>query len=331
MRFPLVVIASSLWLSGCGYIHFGRLPETQQGDAELQRAYGDLRTEQKVLKQELALARKESDSLRAALERTAPATTTPASTETARQLEETARELAALRADYTKLKAERASAAETATPASSADSEALKAENGRLRQQLAEAQDRNAAMAEQLKTSIAQNEQAQASLSALNGELLEQKAARARAEQTTVALRAQLEAVVARAGRSDENAASSTATAATIGGQNATPLSTLQSLRAPPSEAAPVVELRTNRARAAAAASSKPNPNPAVSAEPAPAPASETPAAARTYTVEAGDTLEKIAVRMYGNAEKWGKIYDANSDLLAAGQGLKAGMVLKIP
>ncbi len=64
----LVSVLPLIVFSGCGYVHFGRLPKVN-GDAALQQANFDLGTQQKILKQELALARKETDTLRNALER----------------------------------------------------------------------------------------------------------------------------------------------------------------------------------------------------------------------------------------------------------------------
>ena len=35
-----------------------------------------------------------------------------------------------------------------------------------------------------------------------------------------------------------------------------------------------------------------------------------------TYEVKSGDSLSKIAKRVYGNASAWKKIFEANTDLL---------------
>ena len=51
--FALVVLLS---LSGCGMVHFGRLPESAPTDTALSTAYSNLSTEHKMLKQELALS-----------------------------------------------------------------------------------------------------------------------------------------------------------------------------------------------------------------------------------------------------------------------------------
>ncbi len=66
----------------------------------------------------------------------------------------------------------------------------------------------------------------------------------------------------------------------------------------------------------------------APSPAPSPAPAKS---AARTYTVAKGDTLSKIAKSLYGNANKWRKIYEANTDILKNPDVIRPGQVLKIP
>jgi nucleoid-associated protein YgaU len=53
--------------------------------------------------------------------------------------------------------------------------------------------------------------------------------------------------------------------------------------------------------------------------------------AARTYTVQAGDTLSKIAKDHLGNANAYMKIFDANKDQLTDPDKIKPGQVLKIP
>lgn len=52
---------------------------------------------------------------------------------------------------------------------------------------------------------------------------------------------------------------------------------------------------------------------------------------ARTYTVVKGDTLSNIAKSMYGNANKWRKIYEANTDIIKDPDVIHPGQVLKIP
>ena len=50
-----------------------------------------------------------------------------------------------------------------------------------------------------------------------------------------------------------------------------------------------------------------------------------------TYTVQAGDTLSKIAKEHYGNANEYMKIFNANKDQLTDPDKIKPGQVLKIP
>lgn len=56
-----------------------------------------------------------------------------------------------------------------------------------------------------------------------------------------------------------------------------------------------------------------------------------TPAAARTYTVVAGDSLSKIAQRELGDASRWHAIYDANRDTIKDPDLIHPGQVLKMP
>ncbi|MEU8317085.1 CHAP domain-containing protein [Nonomuraea sp. NPDC048881] len=52
----------------------------------------------------------------------------------------------------------------------------------------------------------------------------------------------------------------------------------------------------------------------------------------RTYTVKAGDSLSKVAVRFYADASKWKDIYQANRGLIGDDPALiKAGQKLKLP
>ncbi len=64
------------------------------------------------------------------------------------------------------------------------------------------------------------------------------------------------------------------------------------------------------------------------STAPSPAPAKS---AARTYTVAKGDTLSKIAKSTYGDANKWRKIYEANTDFIKNPDLIRPGQVLNIP
>jgi nucleoid-associated protein YgaU len=56
-------------------------------------------------------------------------------------------------------------------------------------------------------------------------------------------------------------------------------------------------------------------------------PAAET----KTYTVQPGDTLSKIAKQFYGNANSYMKIFEANKDQLSDPNKIQVGQVLKIP
>jgi len=61
------------------------------------------------------------------------------------------------------------------------------------------------------------------------------------------------------------------------------------------------------------------------------APAAGSPAAESTYTVQAGDTLSKIAKEKLGNANAYMEIFNANRNLLTDPDKIKPGQVLKIP
>lgn len=50
-----------------------------------------------------------------------------------------------------------------------------------------------------------------------------------------------------------------------------------------------------------------------------------------TYVVQPGDTLSKIALRLYGNAALWTLIFEANRDKLSSPSLLRVGMELRIP
>lgn len=53
--------------------------------------------------------------------------------------------------------------------------------------------------------------------------------------------------------------------------------------------------------------------------------------ACEEYIVKKGDTLQKIAKKVYGSYGKWGKIYEANKDKMSDPDQLKVGMKLCIP
>ena len=49
------------------------------------------------------------------------------------------------------------------------------------------------------------------------------------------------------------------------------------------------------------------------------------------YTVQKGDTLQKISKRFYNTTRRWMKIYDANKDVLSGPDKVYPGMTLNIP
>ena len=53
--------------------------------------------------------------------------------------------------------------------------------------------------------------------------------------------------------------------------------------------------------------------------------------ASRTYTVEKGDTLSKIAKEMYGSAGKYPVIFEANKPMLGHPDKIYPGQMLRIP
>jgi nucleoid-associated protein YgaU len=63
----------------------------------------------------------------------------------------------------------------------------------------------------------------------------------------------------------------------------------------------------------------------------APAPESRAPEPTRTYTVVAGDSLSKIARRLYGDAKLWSRLYEANRDQIENPDLIHPGQVLKVP
>jgi nucleoid-associated protein YgaU len=54
-------------------------------------------------------------------------------------------------------------------------------------------------------------------------------------------------------------------------------------------------------------------------------------AAAKTYTVKAGDTLSAIAKQTLGDPNAYMKIFEANRDQLADPNKIKPGQVLRLP
>jgi DNA repair exonuclease SbcCD ATPase subunit len=311
----------ALILSGCGYVHFGRMPDRVPalGDAKSAEAISNLSTENKILRQELALARREGDTLRLALEKARAGPSSAAPSDLVAKLNETTNELATLRASYARLQATRADGG-TQTPsesstrlreleeqlaASSRDSTRLQQENAQLRADLDRARLENSGLAERLTTATQRFSQAEGEIALLNTELLALKQARTRAEQASEALRAQLNTVLAQ------------------GGSGAS-TSNLQLARATTAGATPTAELRVTAERiakqAADAASARAGSEPPLSSKPV-----------RKHRVQPGDTLEKLAARYYGSTDRWRTLYEANLATLGEGQPLQPGMDLVVP
>jgi nucleoid-associated protein YgaU len=74
-----------------------------------------------------------------------------------------------------------------------------------------------------------------------------------------------------------------------------------------------------------------PEPEPEPEPEPPPTPEPEPEPEPTTYTVQAGDTLWVIAVKVYGKGQLWPVIYEANRDILDDPSRIRPGQVLKIP
>ena len=60
-------------------------------------------------------------------------------------------------------------------------------------------------------------------------------------------------------------------------------------------------------------------------------PATTAPAAGKTYTVKAGDTLSAIAKQHLGDANAYMKIFEANKDILTDPDKIKPGQILRLP
>jgi nucleoid-associated protein YgaU len=63
----------------------------------------------------------------------------------------------------------------------------------------------------------------------------------------------------------------------------------------------------------------------------APDAAGAAPPKVETYTVQKGDSLSKIAKHVYGNANEWKKIFEANRDIIKNPDLIHPGQTLKIP
>jgi len=98
----------------------------------------------------------------------------------------------------------------------------------------------------------------------------------------------------------------------------------LQSLVRGAEETARVAQVRAERAESQAAELKRQMPAPQL------APSWATYA---RYVVKQGDTLPKIAARpeIYGDAEKWPRLYEANRDIIGKDRKVKMGQVLVVP
>jgi nucleoid-associated protein YgaU len=90
-------------------------------------------------------------------------------------------------------------------------------------------------------------------------------------------------------------------------------------------EAARAVQARPERPETQPAASGRQPPPPAAPAPPRPAPT--------RYIVHKGDTLRNVAARpeIYGDANQWTRIYEANREIIGPDRKLRIGQVLIIP
>jgi nucleoid-associated protein YgaU len=59
--------------------------------------------------------------------------------------------------------------------------------------------------------------------------------------------------------------------------------------------------------------------------------ASAAAAGTRSYTVQSGDTLSKIAKQHYGDANQWRKIFEANRGTISDPDKIQVGQQLTIP
>jgi nucleoid-associated protein YgaU len=342
---PLAILALPLLTlaAGCHYIHFGR-PERFKTDAKLLAENSDLRTQRKMLQEELAIARREGEVLRAAIDR--PVAPNAAADELAAKLKATTRELGELRASYARLQAERERLPATPAPDTSAGRVAaaeqlaelrgrlgetedrladalrnftqLQAENQQLRSSVAQTKADNVALAQKLDQMTAQNTEARSALAQLNTEFLAQKEARAQAEQAAEALRTQLHAMAAAARTETTPSLASARESAAAGAREIE--ATLQTAAVTPaSPPNAMLSVSPGKLRATAESSAP------VASAPAPAPA------ARTYVVQEGDTLEKISQKVYGRPDQWNLLLGANTELLSNGRPLAPGTELQVP
>jgi nucleoid-associated protein YgaU len=67
------------------------------------------------------------------------------------------------------------------------------------------------------------------------------------------------------------------------------------------------------------------------STSPAAEPAPSAPFGGRSYVVVKGDSLSNIAMREYGKAAEWRRIYEANRDVIENPDLIYPGQELRIP
>lgn len=84
-------------------------------------------------------------------------------------------------------------------------------------------------------------------------------------------------------------------------------------------------------APAAAAAATATQGNAAGSAKPVDAPAGEAAEETEFYVIQAGDTLGKIAKRVYGDAMQYPKIFEANREVIDDPDKIFVGQKIRIP
>ncbi|HEY0966023.1 MAG TPA: LysM peptidoglycan-binding domain-containing protein [Opitutaceae bacterium] len=295
----LLLAVALLGLSGCQWLR----PSPAATDATLARENSELRVERKLLQQELALVRREQDTLRRALEARVDPARAPGERETqlARELEATRRELSELRTRYVQNSAAGATdpvalarqrETEERLAAVLRDFTTMQEENNRLRGEITSVRTENEQLAKRAL-------EAEATLGVLNLELVAQREAYGNTQRQVSALRTQLQAVVA---ATNGNAARPTE-AREPAASGATGLS-------------------------AATLSAKRNADGTVTTT---AKATPPTGPARKHRVAAGDTLASIAFEYYGSVERWREIYAANSELLGDNRPLSAGMELVVP
>lgn len=61
------------------------------------------------------------------------------------------------------------------------------------------------------------------------------------------------------------------------------------------------------------------------------APQAPASTSAKTYTVQAGDSLWKIAKQFYGKGSAWPRIHEANKELISNPDVIQPGWTLRIP